>query len=133
TESVVMDDAVTALRTLERLKELGVRLAIDDFGTGYSSLAYLGRFPIDVLKIDRGFIAGLGANRSDHAIVASMIDLAHTLGLTVVAEGVETADQLATLAALGCDAAQGFLFSRPQPAHAASNLIQNGIGTASSL
>jgi diguanylate cyclase (GGDEF)-like protein/PAS domain S-box-containing protein len=126
TESVLMDDAVVALRTLERLKELGVRLAIDDFGTGYSSLSYLSRFPIDVLKIDRTFIAGLGVHHHDDAIVASILELAHALGLKVVAEGVETQGQLDLLRSLGCDMAQGFLFARPQPAEVMTEQLRTG-------
>jgi EAL domain-containing protein (putative c-di-GMP-specific phosphodiesterase class I) len=89
---------------------------VDDFGTGYSSLTYLKKFPIDELKIDRSFIAGLNSNTGDAAIVASCIDLAHAVGIQAVAEGVETPGQVQTLKALGCDLAQGFHFSRPLPA-----------------
>jgi diguanylate cyclase (GGDEF)-like protein/PAS domain S-box-containing protein len=116
TESVAMDDAEATTTRLHRLRELGVRLAIDDFGTGYSSLAYLKRFPIDVLKIDRSFVAGLGISREDTAIVGATVGLAHALGLLVVAEGVETAQQLTLLRNAGCDRAQGFFFSPPLPA-----------------
>jgi diguanylate cyclase (GGDEF)-like protein/PAS domain S-box-containing protein len=123
TESVVMDDASASVETLRRLKSLGVRLAIDDFGTGYSSLAYLKRLPVDCLKIDRVFVAGLGRDPEDTVIVASVIDLGSRLGLEVVAEGVETESQLRELADLGCTRAQGFLWSAPQAALEAARHI----------
>ena len=113
TESVLMDeDAVTVL---EALRERGARLSLDDFGTGYSSLSYLKRFPLHTLKIDRSFIAGLGAEQEDKALVATIMSMARTLGLDVVAEGVETVEQLRRLRELGCDRAQGFLLARPLP------------------
>ncbi len=115
TETVLMTDLAGPRRTLEALRELGVRVAIDDFGTGYSSLTYLKRLPVDTVKIDREFIAGLGVAPYDTAIVAAIIDLAHTLDLTVVAEGVETDAQQSLLRTLGCDALQGFLFSAARP------------------
>ena len=113
TETVVMSDAPAALRTLTALKALGVELAIDDFGIGYSSLAYLKRFPVDTLKIDRSFVEGLGTDPLDLPIVQAVMSLGHTLGLEVVAEGVETPLQEKTLKALGCERAQGFLYARP--------------------
>jgi diguanylate cyclase (GGDEF)-like protein/PAS domain S-box-containing protein len=116
TESALMRDASQALATLVALKELGVRIAIDDFGTGYSSLAYLRRFPVDVLKIDGSFVQGLGEDPEGSAIVAAVLRLAETLGVDVVAEGVETAGQLDTLRALGCQFGQGYFFSKPVPA-----------------
>ena len=116
TESTLMHDARTALGVLRRLKDLGVSLAIDDFGTGYSSLGYLRRFPLDVLKIDKSFVDGLGSDPGGIEIVAAVVGLAHALGLQVVAEGVETHRQLAALQELGCDYAQGYLFSPPVPA-----------------
>jgi diguanylate cyclase (GGDEF)-like protein/PAS domain S-box-containing protein len=116
TESALMQDAASALDILRALKEIGVQLAIDDFGTGYSSLSYLQRFPLDVLKIDQSFVETLGVDAGGDEIVSAVIDLAHALGLQVVAEGVETTGQLQILRALGCDLAQGFLFSRPLPA-----------------
>src|SRR5690606_25616785 len=113
TESVLMDDVETSEEALIRLKGLGVALGIDDFGTGYSSMSYLRQFPVDVLKVDRSFVDGLGEEQSDSAIVAAIVTLAHTLGLKAIAEGVETAVQLAELRRLGCDYAQGYLISRP--------------------
>ncbi len=118
TESVLMEDIDRNTATLLQLRALGVRLAIDDFGTGYSSLTYLRRFPVDVVKIDRSFVAGLGINRRDTTIVRSVIELAHALDLQVVAEGIERPEQLDELRALGCDLAQGFLFLPPVPAAA---------------
>ncbi len=115
TESALMRDAVSALQVLQALKSIGVALAIDDFGTGYSSLSYLQRFPLDILKVDKSFVDELGLDQGTE-IVAAVINLAHALGLNVVAEGVETEEQLTSLQQLGCDYAQGFLFSRPVPA-----------------
>ncbi len=116
TESALMRDAASALVVLTALKELGVLLAIDDFGTGYSSLSYLQRFPLDVLKVDRMFVEELGMRSGGDEIVSAVVQLAHALGLQVVAEGVETEQQLDVLRSLECDFAQGFLFSRPVPA-----------------
>jgi diguanylate cyclase (GGDEF)-like protein/PAS domain S-box-containing protein len=118
TETALMADPNGALESLTALKNLGVGLAVDDFGTGYSSLTYLKTFPIDELKIDRSFISGLGSDSGDSAIVGSCIDLAHAVGIVAVAEGVETAGQVQTLKAMGCDLAQGYHFARPLPAPA---------------
>jgi diguanylate cyclase (GGDEF)-like protein/PAS domain S-box-containing protein len=123
TESVVMEDAAASVTVLQALKALGVRLAIDDFGTGYSSLAYLKRFPVDFLKVDRTFVAGVGRAAEDTVIVASVIDLARSLGLDVIAEGVESETQLSELAELGCGQAQGFLWSPALPGADAGALI----------
>jgi diguanylate cyclase (GGDEF)-like protein len=117
TESVLLDDTESCARSLRALHALGVRVAVDDFGTGYSSLTYLKRLDVDTLKIDQSFVAGLGIGTStrDRAIVAGIIDLAHAFGLTTVAEGVETPEQVAQLNALGCRLAQGYHFCRPLP------------------
>lgn len=115
TENVLMDDVEATIGAITALKRLGVTLSIDDFGTGYSSLGYLKRFPVDAVKVDRSFIHGLGTDPEDSAIVAAVVSLGHALGLTVIAEGVETDRQLSELVDLGCDAAQGYLFARPGP------------------
>lgn len=117
TESLLLDDEATAEAQLEDLSELGVGIALDDFGTGYSSLNYLQRLPLDLIKIDRSFVAPLshGSSRSDVQIVNAIIDLAHGLGLMVTAEGIETAEQLAILKELKCDRLQGYYFGRPAP------------------
>ena len=116
TESLFMSDVTLAVEVLHGMKSLGVNLSIDDFGTGYSSLSYLSRFPIDVLKIDRSFVSDISRDASDAAIVASIIALAHNLKMSVIAEGVETAEQLDYLRRHGCDEMQGYYFSRPLPA-----------------
>jgi diguanylate cyclase (GGDEF)-like protein/PAS domain S-box-containing protein len=116
TESALMDDAAAALRVVQRLKSLGVRIAIDDFGTGYSSLVYLKRFPVDLLKVDRSFVAGLGRNRDDSVIARSVIELAHAFDISAVAEGIERPEQLAELRRLDCRYGQGHLWSPPRPA-----------------
>ncbi len=116
TESMLMDNVPANLAQMHELKTLGVTLSIDDFGTGYSSLSYLKRFPLDELKIDRSFVMDLPGQRADTAIVGTVIQLGHSLGMTVIAEGVETQDQLDCLRRLGCDTYQGYLFSRPIPA-----------------
>ena len=114
TESSLMEAG--AVPVLRDLRDMGIGLSLDDFGTGYSSLVYLRRFPLDHLKIDRQFVAGLRTGSQDTAIVSAIIDLAHALGLTVVAEGVETDEQLTLLREMGCDVGQGYLWSRPVPA-----------------
>jgi diguanylate cyclase (GGDEF)-like protein len=115
-ESAIFDDPGHALANLERLRAQGCRISIDDYGTGYSSLAYLKRLPVDELKIDRSFVNGMVENYNDEVIVRSTIELAHNLGLRVVAEGVETSAMLRRLKDLHCDMAQGYLMSRPIPA-----------------
>ena len=123
TESIIMERTESVVATLRGLKALGVRLAIDDFGTGYSSLSYVHRFPIDSLKIDRSFVSSMSANGEGCEIVRAIIDLAHNLHLDVIAEGVETPQQLAQLKALGCEYGQGFLFSKAVDRNAAQALI----------
>jgi EAL domain-containing protein (putative c-di-GMP-specific phosphodiesterase class I) len=112
------------LATLRALRELGVKLAIDDFGNGYSSLSYLKRFPVDVIKIDRSIVEGLSQDRGDSAIVAATLTLAHALGLEVIAEGVETSEEVAELQALGCDFGQGYYWWTPQPAKETASLLE---------
>ena len=123
TESMMMEQGDATITTLYRLKNLGVRLAIDDFGTGFSALSYLKRFPVDTLKIDGSFIQGLGYNREDTAIVHAVIAFAKALNLSITAEGVETAEQLAQLRLLGCDRGQGYYFSEPVSADIFTYLI----------
>lgn len=125
TESVLMDDTVAASAALNSIHDLGVQLAVNDFGTGYSSLLYLRRFPVDALKLDRSFVAGVDDNPLDSTIVQAVIDLAHSLGLTSVAEGVETSGQLRALRAMECDLAQGFYWS---PGIAAANVDELLVG-----
>jgi diguanylate cyclase (GGDEF)-like protein/PAS domain S-box-containing protein len=123
TESMVMHDAELAIGTLRKLKSLGMRISIDDFGTGFSSLAYLKRFPLDELKIDKSFVDGIGIDPDSTAIVAAVMGMAHALDLHVVAEGVETADQLNRLRTLGCDEVQGYYFARPSTPDAIDALL----------
>src|SRR6267143_774013 len=123
TESQLMHDPEQAIRVLLALREAGIRIAIDDFGTGYSSLAYLTRFPLAALKIDRSFVANVLSDQADATIVRTIIDMAQTLGFTVVAEGVETEAQAGFLRGLGCEQAQGYFFARPMPAGALRDLL----------
>ena len=113
TESMVMSDPQSSIKVLHGLKAMGIRLSVDDFGTGYSSLAYLKRFPLDSLKIDRAFISDLPTDGDDAAITQAIIAMAHSLRLKVVAEGVETAQQLQFLRDNGCDEMQGYYLSKP--------------------
>ncbi|MGH9222502.1 MAG: putative bifunctional diguanylate cyclase/phosphodiesterase [Acidimicrobiales bacterium] len=126
TETVLMEAGEHVRDELEDLRKLGVTVGLDDFGTGYSSLAYVKRFPVDFLKIDRCFVAGLGRDPEDEAIVDAIISLSRALGLSTVAEGVETVDQRDRLRALGCDRMQGYLFARPQPADQLAGLLGSG-------
>jgi diguanylate cyclase (GGDEF)-like protein/PAS domain S-box-containing protein len=123
TETIAMSDADRALFVLSEIKALGVGLSVDDFGTGYSSLSRLPRFPVDALKIDRVFISDMSTNRDNHEIVRLIINLAHNIGLKVVAEGTEKEDQINELRRLGCEMAQGFLYSPPVSAEAAFGLL----------
>ena len=124
TETVFIEDTERTITTLYRLKALGIKLAIDDFGTGWSSLSYLKRFPIDALKIDQAFVRGLLDDPGDQAIVLAVVTLARTLGLQVIAEGVESAEQMSLLNEFGCDIGQGYYFSKPLPADDMFDLLQ---------
>jgi EAL domain-containing protein (putative c-di-GMP-specific phosphodiesterase class I) len=116
TESIMLQETEVVANDLRQLQDLGVSVSIDDFGTGYSSLSYVKRFPVDRLKIDQCFVRDMTDNPSDAAIVRAMISLGQSLELKVVAEGVETAEQLALLRSEGCDEAQGYYFGKPVPA-----------------
>ena len=130
TESMLMDDVPHCLALMNDLKSIGATLAIDDFGTGYSSLSYLKKFPLDELKIDRSFIADLPGRATDIALVRTVIELGHSLGMRVTAEGVETEAQLACLKQLGCDTFQGYLFERPVPPQRCLELITSQASVA---
>jgi EAL domain-containing protein (putative c-di-GMP-specific phosphodiesterase class I) len=123
TETAVMCDPETAAATLQALRDLGTQISIDDFGTGYSSLAYLKRFPVDTLKVDRSFVMNITEDSVDQAIVRSVTDLAHSMQLTIVAEGVETPEQAQVLRRLNIDLLQGFLYARPLPADELESLL----------
>jgi EAL domain-containing protein (putative c-di-GMP-specific phosphodiesterase class I) len=123
TESAALADLDAAARVLRQLRRIGVRLALDDFGTGHSSLGYLHRLPVDDVKIDRSFVTNLESDRVANAIVAAVTGVASAVGLTVTAEGIETAEQLRTVGALGCDLGQGHFIGRPQASAAIANLL----------
>src|SRR5579862_1807360 len=127
TESVAMQDAERTIRTLSELKALGAYTSIDDFGTGYSSLSYLWRLPVDILKLDRSFVADIQHNNQSREIVHTVISLAHTLGMDVIAEGIETAEQVDELKSLGCKYAQGYFFSKPMDRVCAEALLESGV------
>ncbi len=124
TESVLMDESDAGIQALEALRGLGVKLVLDDFGTGYSSLSYLKHMPLDTIKIDRSFVAGLTGDDANQAIVQAVISLAHGLGIDVVAEGIETAEQLVQLRELACDRGQGYYYARPLPADELAELLR---------
>jgi EAL domain-containing protein (putative c-di-GMP-specific phosphodiesterase class I) len=127
TETVLMRRADSTSFALAKLKAIGVRLAIDDFGTGYSSLSYLTRFPIDALKLDQSFVHGMVSSSEDAIVVRAVISMAKSLKHTLIAEGVETLEQLAFLRAHGCDEAQGHYFSRPVAAQQFATLLETGV------
>ncbi len=128
TEETIMQNEEQSIATLRQLKDMGVQISIDDFGTGYSSLSYLKRFPLDELKIDRSFLQGIPADQDNAAITRAIVAMAHSLKLRVVAEGVETMEQLAFLQEIGCDEMQGFLFSRAVPAEEFQLIMREGKG-----
>ncbi len=130
TESALIQDAEHVRQSLRALKGLGVLLSIDDFGTGYASLTYLKRLPVDILKVDQGFVAGLGTAEADRAIVEAILGLAAALGLLVIAEGVETEEQAESLRSLGCRVAQGFHFSVPVSAAELESWLPGAVGWA---
>jgi diguanylate cyclase (GGDEF)-like protein len=124
TESALLESLEESVRSVQELKALGLKISLDDFGTGYSSLSYLRRFPVDTLKIDQSFVQNVTTNPRDAAITTSVIALAHSLKLTVIAEGVETSDQLAFLREAKCEEMQGFIFSRAVPPHAFEQIVR---------
>jgi diguanylate cyclase (GGDEF)-like protein len=126
TEGLVMQQAESSINTLRELKAMDMRISIDDFGTGYSSLSYLKRFPIDVLKIDQSFVRGIPGDADDAAIAGTIITMAHSLGLKVVAEGVETREQLNFMREHDCDAMQGYFLSKPLPADQFESFLKSG-------
>jgi EAL domain-containing protein (putative c-di-GMP-specific phosphodiesterase class I) len=126
TESTFLDAFEKNALTLQQIEKLGVRIFIDDFGTGYSSLSYLKRLPANALKIDKSFVAGLGEDLEDTAIVRMVVDLAHTLGMESIAEGVESAEQLELLRAMDCNFAQGYHLARPLPKEEVEQLLAAG-------
>ena len=130
TEGVFIEEGSRASSVLADLKALGVRLALDDFGTGYCSLSYLRRFPVDSIKVDQSFVADIGRDPSGAAIVAAVSNLGHVLGLSVTAEGVETQQQHDAVAGIGCEHAQGFLYSHPVPATDVVALLRTGLDPA---
>jgi EAL domain-containing protein (putative c-di-GMP-specific phosphodiesterase class I) len=125
TESIAMQDISLTIAVLRTLRSMGIQIAIDDFGTGYSSLSSLKHFPLDKLKIDQSFVRELVTDSYDAAIITALVALGHGLNLEVIAEGVETEEQLAFLHSIKCDAMQGYLLSRPLPAQEATNLFIN--------
>ena len=129
TETVLIEDSKAVAEALEELKKIGVLLALDDFGTGYSSLNHLKRFPIDTLKIDKSFVRGLTADNDDAGIIDAVIRLGRSLHMQVIAEGVETREQLAFLRKRGCPEGQGYYFSRPVPAEEICRLLDCGVLT----
>lgn len=127
TESAIIDNINHAITIMHKLKELGVRLSVDDFGTGYSSLSYLRRFPLDTLKIDRSFTLGLGRDPAAETLTQAIIDMAHGLGMRVIAEGIETQSQLNVLRKIGCDEIQGYLVGRPAPPDLLETTLKIGV------
>ena len=130
TESSLLENSTKVKTLLGEIKKRGIKIALDDFGTGYSSLSYLADFPIDILKIDRSFISKIGENKQE-AIVSAMIAMGKAMGLVVVAEGIETTQQMEYLHGLKCDIAQGYLFSKPLPQLDATQYLRDHLDTPS--
>ena len=130
TESLLMQDGSACLEQLHAIRGLGVQIAIDDFGTGYSSLAYLERFPVTQVKIDRSFVTPLDDPCRSDGVVHAIVEIGHALGLTIVAEGIETPTELRRLRGLGCGLGQGFLFARPLEPDDMAELVARGTGPA---
>jgi EAL domain-containing protein (putative c-di-GMP-specific phosphodiesterase class I) len=126
TETSLIQDINNAVNILNRIHCRGISIALDDFGTGYSSLSYLQKLPIDTLKIDRSFVANIIANDSDKNIVAGLVSMAHSMGIDVVAEGVETPEQYALLEDMACDQMQGYLICKPLPAKEMTTILKTG-------
>ena len=136
TETAIVEEGESGRRARAELEELrgqGVLIAIDDFGTGFSSLGQLRQFPVDMIKVDRSFVQGVGHDAKDAAITANLVSLAHALGLVAVAEGIETEGQLSPLRDLGCDLAQGFLFARPAPADEVGRMLADNRDAAGAV
>ena len=133
TEGVLVQDVDRVVAQLEALRALGVAIAIDDFGTGFSGLSYLRRLPADILKIDRSFVSDLPGGGASTTLIASILELARTLGLSVVAEGVETEEQRRALAQLQCGLAQGYVFARPVPADRVAPVVDGPVGTGAAV
>lgn len=124
TESAMMDEPLTAIAVMNELRARGVAMSIDDFGTGYSSLAYLKRFKVSQLKIDRSFVSDIVSSPDDRTIVKTILGLAQSMGIQTIAEGVETAEQLRVLRGLGCECVQGYYLGRPMPADSLLRMLQ---------
>lgn len=124
TETVLMKSFDSSIEILKKLMDMGIRIALDDFGTGYSSLSYLRRIPITTLKIDKSFIDNISSNKKEEAIIKNIIQMAHSMELKVIAEGVETEDQLSILKRMECDYIQGYYFSKPLPANQLEELLE---------
>jgi EAL domain-containing protein (putative c-di-GMP-specific phosphodiesterase class I) len=125
TESIMIDSAEKALKCIDELHRMGIKIAIDDFGTGYSSLSYLNNFPANILKIDKSFIDKMNSGESSKQYVAAIISIGHIMGFEVISEGVEEEDQLKTLREIGCDYIQGYIWGKPMPKEEAEKLIIN--------
>ena len=127
TENVLMHDTEAIIETLSEIKRLGIRVALDDFGTGYSSLSYLTSFQVDTIKIDRSFVMGCSGNEKNRVIIKAIIAMGHSLGMRIIAEGIESAEHFRLLKEYGCDECQGYYFSPPVPAAKFEQLLQDKV------